>query len=200
MQILFSPQSICFHILESLVAQNFHACAQTELKPNGEHYVLPRCAPKGYDERKNIQNFHKACQVMRGTYFNFMGDLEDDDDKESGNFHFNQLFANTPWISVLLGNLSSRPSKHGGQGSNMEGITVRSLREENPKLLTNRAITVERISAHNGTHFLTYLSVYEGLKSIDYNELHSLYLCNKLSRDFMRNTVLSLHMTDFDLA
>jgi hypothetical protein len=114
--------------------------------------------------------------------------------------NFNQLFANAPWISVLLRNLSSRPSKRGGQGSNMEGITVRSLRGENPKLLTNRAITVERISAHSETHFLTYLSVYEGLKSINYNELYSMYRCSKSSRDFMRNTALSLHMTDFDLA
>jgi phosphoenolpyruvate carboxylase len=200
MQILFSPESICVHTLESLVAQNLHARAQTELKPDGTHYVPPRRAPEGYDERKNIENFYKACQVMRETYFYFMGDLDDDDRKESGNFNFNQLFANAPWVSVLLGNLSSRPSKRGGAGTNMEKVTVRSLRGEKPKLLSNRAITVERVSAHSATHFLTYLSVYEGLKSINYDELHSMYLCSKSSRDFMRNTALSLHMTDFDLA
>ena len=61
----------------------------------------------------------------------------------------------------------------------MEGITVGSLRGENLKLLTNHAITVERISAHSGIHFLTYLSVYEGLKSINYNELNLMYLCSK---------------------
>jgi len=199
-QILFSPSSICLHTLESLVAQNLHARAQTELKPNGEHYVPPRRAPPGYDERKNIQNFYKVCQAMRNTYFNLMGDFDDENDKDSGNFNFNQLFANAPWISVLLGNLSSRPAKRGGHGLNMEGITVRGLKGENPKLLTNRAITVERISAHSGTHFLTYLSVYEGLQSINYDELHSMYLCSKSSRDFMRNTALSLHMTDFNLA
>jgi phosphoenolpyruvate carboxylase len=199
-QILFSPSSICLHTLESLVAQNLHARAQTELKPNGEHYVPPRRAPPGYDERKNIQNFYKVCQAMRNTYFNLMGDFDDENDKDSGNFNFNQLFANAPWISVLLGNLSSRPAKRGGHGSNMEGITVRGLKGENPKLLTNRAITVERISAHSGTHFLTYLSVYEGLQSINYDELHSMYLCSKSARDFMRNTALSLHMTDFNLA
>jgi hypothetical protein len=129
-----------------------------------------------------------------------MGDLDDDNDKDSGNFNFNQLFAHAPWVSVLLGNLSSRPSKRGGQGTNSDQIVVRTLRGENPKLLNNRAITVERVSAHSGTHFLTYLSVYEGLKSLDYNELHSMYLCSKSCRDFMRNTALSLHMTDFDLA
>ena len=56
-------------------------------------------------KEKNIQNFHKACQVMHDTYFYFMGDLEDDDDKESGNFNFNQLFANAPWISVPFGEI-----------------------------------------------------------------------------------------------
>jgi phosphoenolpyruvate carboxylase len=200
MQILFSPQSICLHTLESLVAQNLHARAQTELKPNGEHYVLPRSAPPGYDERKNIGHFYHICQVMRDTYFHFMGDLDDDDSKDSGNYNFNQLFANAPWVSVILGNLSSRPSKRGGHGTEMENITVRSLRGDQPRLLSNRAITVERVSAHSNTHFLTYLSVYEGLKSINYNELHSMYLCSKSSRDFMRNTALSLHMTDFNLA
>ena len=200
MQILFSPESICLHSLGSLVAQNFYARAQTELKPNGEHYVLPRRAPPGYDERKYIGFFHQMCQVMRQTYAHLMGDLNDDDSKESGNNNFNQLFANAPWVSVLLGNLSSRPSKRGGKGSNSENITVRSLRGDKPKLLSNRAITVERISAHSGTHFLTYLGVYEGLKSIDYNELHSMYICSKSCRDFMRNTALSLHMTDFNLA
>ncbi|CAF4667431.1 unnamed protein product [Rotaria sp. Silwood2] len=52
MQILFSPSSIALQTLQSLVAQNLYARAQTELKPNGEHYVLPRRAPKGYNERK----------------------------------------------------------------------------------------------------------------------------------------------------
>ncbi|UJR34324.1 hypothetical protein I4U23_021727 [Adineta vaga] len=200
MQILFSPTSICLHTLESLVAQNLHARVQTELKADGTHYVPPRHAPEGYDQDYHIGNFHKACQVMRETYFNFMGDLDDDNDTESGNNSFNQLFANAPWVSVILGNLSSRPSKRGGGGSNSDKITVRSIRGDKPKLLNNRAITVERISAHSGTHFLTYLSVYEGLKSIKYDELHAMYLCGKSARDFMRNTALSLHMTDFDLA
>ncbi|CAF4414778.1 unnamed protein product, partial [Adineta steineri] len=134
-------------------------------------------------------------------YYSFMGELDDDTDKDSGNHNFNQLFSNAPWVSVILGNLSSRPSKRGGgQGTDSDKITVRSLRGDNPKLLNNRAITVERISAHSGTHFLTYLSVYEGLKSINYDELHEMYLCGKSCRDFMRNTALSLHMTDFDFA
>ncbi|CAF5172856.1 unnamed protein product [Rotaria magnacalcarata] len=124
MQILFSPSSIALNTLESLVAQNLHARAQTELKPNGEHYVLPRRAPNGYDETKNIENFHKACQVMRQTYFNYMGDLNNDKDQNSGNYNFNQLFANAPWVSVILGNLSSRPSKRGGISSINDNITV----------------------------------------------------------------------------
>ncbi|CAF1288091.1 unnamed protein product [Rotaria sp. Silwood1] len=200
MQILFSPSSIALHTLQSLVAQNLHARAQTELKPNGEHYVLPRRAPKGYDERKNIEKFHKACQIMRQAYFNYMGNLDDSNDKHSANESFNKLFTNAPWISVILGNLSSRPSKRGGHGTIDQNITVRNLRGENPKLLDNRAITVERVSAHSGTHFLNYLSVYEGLKSINYDELHEMYICSKSCRDFMRNTALSLHMTDFDIA
>ncbi|CAM4777990.1 unnamed protein product [Rotaria magnacalcarata] len=200
MQILFSPSSIALNTLESLVAQNLHARAQTELKSNGEHYVLPRRAPNGYDETKNIENFHKACQVMRQTYFNYMGDLNNDKDQNSGNYNFNQLFANAPWVSVILGNLSSRPSKRGGISSINDNITVRYLRGENPKLLNNRAITVERVCAHSGTHFLNYLSVSEGLKSLNYDELHDMYLCSKSCRDFMRNTALSLHMTDFDIA
>ncbi|CAF1518526.1 unnamed protein product [Rotaria sp. Silwood1] len=200
MQILFSPSSIALHTLQSLVAQNLHARAQTELKPNGEHYVLPRRAPKGYDERKNIEKFHKACQVMREAYFNYMGDLDNPNDKRPANESFNKLFTNAPWISVILGNLSSRPSKRGGHGTINQNITVRNLRGENPKLLDNRAITVERVSAHSGTHFLNYLSVYEGLKTINYDELHEMYLCSKSCRDFMRNTALSLHMTDFDIA
>ncbi|CAF4994455.1 unnamed protein product [Rotaria sp. Silwood1] len=200
MQILFSPSSIALHTLQSLVAQNLHARAQTELKPNGEHYVLPRRAPKGYDERKNIEKFHKACQIMRQAYFNYMGNLDDSNDKHSANESFNKLFTNAPWISVILGNLSSRPSKRGGHGTINQNITVRNLRGENPKLLDNRAITVERVSAHSGTHFLNYLSVYEGLKSINYDELHEMYICSKSCRDFMRNTALSLHMTDFDIA
>jgi hypothetical protein len=129
-----------------------------------------------------------------------MGDLDDENDKDLGNHNFNQLFSNAPWVSVVLGNLSSRPSKRGGIGTNTDQITVRSLRGDNPKLLDNRAITVERISAHSGTHFLTYLSVYEGLNSLNYDELHEMYKCSKSCRDFMRNTALSLHMTDFDLA
>jgi phosphoenolpyruvate carboxylase len=200
MQILFSPSSIALHTLESLVAQNLHARAQTELKANGEHYVQPRRAPEGFNERENIGKFFKACQRMREAYFNYMGDLDDESDKDSGNHNFNQLFANAPWASVVLGNLSSRPSKRGGGGTNTDNITVRSLRGDNPKLLNNRAITVERISAHSGTHFLTYLSVFEGLNNLTCEELHSMYLCSKSCRDFMRNTALSLHMTDFDLA
>ncbi|CAF0885670.1 unnamed protein product [Rotaria sordida] len=200
MQILFSPSSIALHILQSLVAQNLHARAQTELKSNGEHYVLPRRAPKDYDERKNIEKFHHACQVMRQAYFNYIGDLDDSKDKQSGNNSFNQLFLNAPWISVILGNLSSRPSKRGGHEEINQNITVRNLRGENPKLLDNRAITVERLTAHSGTHFLNYLSVYEGLKSINYDELNDMYICSKSCRDFMRNTALSLHMIDFDIA
>ncbi|CAF3612969.1 unnamed protein product [Rotaria sp. Silwood1] len=189
-----------FHLDPYQIAQNLHARAQTELKPNGEHYVLPRRAPKGYDERKNIEKFHKACQVMREAYFNYMGDLDNPNDKRPANESFNKLFTNAPWISVILGNLSSRPSKRGGHGTINQNITVRNLRGENPKLLDNRAITVERVSAHSGTHFLNYLSVYEGLKTINYDELHEMYLCSKSCRDFMRNTALSLHMTDFDIA
>ena len=82
----------------------------------------------------------------------------------------------------------------------MENTTVRSVRGEKPKLLNNRAITVERVSAHSGTHFLNYLSVFEGFKNLNREQLHSMYLCSKSCRDFMRNTALSLHMTDFDLA
>ncbi|CAF4953439.1 unnamed protein product, partial [Rotaria socialis] len=179
MQILFSPSSIALNTLESLVAQNLHARAQTELKPNGEHYVLPH----------------------------------NDKAQNSGNYNFNQLFANAPWVSVILGNLSSRPSKRGGISSINENITVIIysiiilsylfkiyLRGDTPKLLNNRAITVERVSAHSGTHFLNYLSVSEGLKSLNYDELHDMYHCSKSCRDFMRNTALSLHMTDFDIA
>ncbi|CAF1172993.1 unnamed protein product [Rotaria sordida] len=200
MQILFSPSSIALHTLQSLVAQNVHARAQTELKSNGEHYVLPRRAPEGYDERKNIEKFHNACQIMRQAYFNYMGDLDDPNDKNLTNESFNKLFSNGPWTSVILGNLSSRPSKRGGHGTVNQNITVRNLRGENPKLLDNRAITVERLSAHSGTHFLNYLSLYEGLKSINYDELNDIYICSKSCRDFMRNTALSLHMTDFDIA
>ncbi|CAF4982640.1 unnamed protein product, partial [Rotaria sp. Silwood1] len=76
----------------------------------------------------------------------------------------------------------------------------RDLRGENLKLLNNRAITVERVIAHSGTHFLNYLSVYEGLKSINYNKLHEMYLCSKSCRDFMHDTALSLYMTDFEIA
>ncbi|CAF1498001.1 unnamed protein product [Adineta ricciae] len=200
MQILFSPTSICLHMLESLIAQNLHARVQTELKPDGTHYVPPRRAPDGYDQNHHINNFHQACQQMRQTYTEFMGNLDDDENSESGNNSFNQLFANAPWVSVILGNLSSRPSKRGATGSNADEITVRSIRGDQPKLLNNRAITVERISAHSGTHFLTYLSVFEGLNSINHAELHDMYICGKSARDFMRNTALSLHMTDFDLA
>jgi phosphoenolpyruvate carboxylase len=200
MQILFSPTSICIHTLESLAAQNLYARAQTELKSNGEHYVEPRHAPPGLDERQNIGNFHKACQVMRETYFNLMGELDDDNDPDSGNYNFNQLFANAPSISVILSNLSSCPSKRGAKGTNSDHLTVKSIRGEKPKLLNNRAITVERLSAYSGTHFLTYLSVYEGLNSLYCEQLHPMYLSGKSARDFMRNTALSLHMTDFDLA
>ncbi|CAF1126534.1 unnamed protein product [Didymodactylos carnosus] len=199
MQILFSPSSIALQTLESLVAQNIHARAQTELKINGEHYVPPRKAPEGYNEREYIQKFHDICGVMRKTYFEYMGDLDDESKNTSGNYNFNQLFANGPWISVLLGNLSSRPSKRGGN-TKTEDITVKELKGENPKLLNNRAITVERLTAHSGTHFLNYFGVREGLKSLKQNELHSMYICSKSCRDFMRNTALSLHMTDFDLA
>ncbi|CAF4047583.1 unnamed protein product, partial [Rotaria sp. Silwood1] len=76
----------------------------------------------------------------------------------------------------------------------------RDLRGENLKLLNNRAITVERVIAHSGTHFLNYLSVYEGLKSINYNKLHEMYLCSKSCRDFMHDTAVSLYMTDFEIA
>ena len=200
MQILFSPSSIALHTLESLAAQNLHARAQTELRPNGVNYVSPRRAPEGYDERANIEYFFQACREMRDTYFNFMGDLDDESQGDSGNYNFNQLFSNAPWVSVILGNLSSRPSKRGGGSAAMENTTVRSVRGEKPKLLNNRAITVERVSAHSGTHFLNYLSVFEGFKNLKREELHSMYLCSKSCRDFMRNTALSLHMTDFDLA
>ena len=199
-QILFSPQSICLHTLESLVAQNLYARAQTELRPDGQHYVQPRKAPPNYDERLYIDYFYKACQVMRETYFHFMGPLDDDDSHQSGNQNFNRLFTNAPWISVILGNLSSRPSKRGGHGTDSNQIKAVQLRGLTPKLLSNRAITVERISAHSGTHFLTYLSVYEGLKALNYEDLHPMYICSKSCRDFMRNTALSLHMTDFNLA
>jgi phosphoenolpyruvate carboxylase len=199
MQILFSPTSICMHTLESLVAQNLYARAQTELKSNGEHYVEPCHALAGLDERQNIANFHKACQVMRDTYSNLMGELDDDNDPDSGNFNFNQLFTNAPWLSVVLANLSSRPSKCGAKGSDSDHPTVKSIRGEKPKLFNNRAITVERLSSHSGTHFLTYLSVYEGLSSLTPEQLHPMYLSGKSARDFMKNTALSLHMTDFDL-
>ncbi|CAF5131113.1 unnamed protein product, partial [Rotaria sp. Silwood1] len=52
-------------------------------------------------------------------------------------------------------------------GSSLKKVNViveqffRDLRGENLKLLNNRAITVERVIAHSGTHFLNYLSVYE---------------------------------------
>ena len=200
MQILFSPTSIASHTLQSLVAQNIYARSQTELKPSGEHYVPPRRAPDGFDERKNLEAFRHACQQMREAYFSFMGTLDDDKDQQSGNQSFNQLFTNAPWVSVILGNLSSRPSKRGATSTNNDEVTARSLRGEKPKLLNNRAITVERVAAHSGTHFLNYLSVVEGFKGFSREDLHSMYLCSKSCRDFMRNTALSLHMVDFDLA
>ncbi|CAF4687682.1 unnamed protein product [Rotaria sp. Silwood2] len=70
-----------------------------------------------------------------------MEDLDDSTNKHSANDSFNQLFTKAQWISVILGNLSSRLSKRGGHGIINQFITVTNLRGENPKLRDNHAIT-----------------------------------------------------------
>jgi phosphoenolpyruvate carboxylase len=196
MQILFSE--VADQTIEALAAQNFYARAQTEQKENGRRYVASRKVARGVNEKLAAVTFENVCKVMRDEYFKYMGDL--DDPKDPGNASFNKLFEEAPWVSVILGNLSSRPSKRGGS-TNTGKVTVQDLKGKEPKILNNRAITVERLAAHSGTHFLTYLSVYEGLRSVEKpKELPHMYRANKSTRDFMRNTALALHMTDFDHA
>jgi phosphoenolpyruvate carboxylase len=196
MQILFSE--VADQTIEALAAQNFYARAQTEQKESGRRYVTPRKAPREVNEKLAAVTFENACKVMREEYFKYMGDL--DNPKDPGNASFNKLFEEAPWVSVILGNLSSRPSKRGGS-SNAGQVTVQDLKGKEPKILNNRAITVERLAAHSGTHFLNFLTVYEGLKSVgSIKDLHNMYLGSKSARDFMRNTAIALHMTDFEHA
>ncbi|CAF3537181.1 unnamed protein product [Rotaria sp. Silwood1] len=64
-------------------------------------------------------------QAWRNNNIKYIGwDMDDPNEKQSANDSFNQLFSNAPWISVILGNLSSRPSKRGGYGTIDQNITV----------------------------------------------------------------------------
>lgn len=189
MQILFSPKLGATHTLEALAAQNFYARAQIA------QTVPVRTAPKGVDERAALKRFDILCHGMRTAYTAYVGD-PDEPEKIPGNPAFNELFYNAPWVSIILGNLSSRPAKRGG-GTVNGHPSVTDIKGTNPVFLNNRAITVERLAAHSGTHLLTYLGVLEGMHGHSTQELHDMYLGSKSARDFMRNVALALHMTDF---
>ncbi len=190
MQLVFTPELNASQTLEALAGQNLYARAQIE----GKAHI--RTAPPGVSEPDALARFEAICQDALTAYTQYIGD-PDEPEKVRGNPSFNELFYNAPWVSVILGNLSSRPAKRGGSNGGDGVPTVRDIKGDAPQLLNNRAITVERLAAHSGTHLLTYLGILEGLEKHSTKELYDMYDGSKSARDLMRNLSTALHMTDF---
>jgi phosphoenolpyruvate carboxylase len=102
----------------------------------------------------------------------------------------NILFKKSPWASVELSNVSSRPSKR--------------VENSDLQLIDQRAIGVERLCAHSATHLISWYSSHAGLTKIinekGFDETRRMYLNDKSTRDSFRSMIMSLAMTDFEIS
>jgi|GEM_PF-1069821 phosphoenolpyruvate carboxylase len=188
-ELLFSPQAE--NSLEAFVSQNWYAAMQ--------NIGLLKAREVLSNEKVDlsIDQFYGISQIWLKTYRKLIGN-PDNREEEPGNPSFNILYENAPWLSIILGNLSSRPAKRGGKNPG-ENPTVLAIKGEHPRLLDNRAITVERLTAHSGLFTITYLGMLEGLVC-NWVDLHEIYVDSKLFRDAMRTTAIALFLMDFEHA
>jgi len=189
MQLLFSPLFVCSYYLEALAAQGMFALGQVSgVLPVRD---LAECVDKTQAYDATILH-HTASREAYSRY--------------TANPSFNELLENGPWVSVKLGNLSSRPSKRDGDSYDSD-CTPQEIKGNKPKLLDNRAITVERMATHSGTQLVSILGEKEGLLALVHkgevsecytgSSLRYVYEGNKLERDSMRNTAIAIYMQDF---
>jgi phosphoenolpyruvate carboxylase len=188
-ELLFSPRAE--NSLEAFMTQNWYAAMQNI------GLLKAREVPSNEDADIANDNFYGMAKIWLESYRKLIGN-PDNREEEPGNPSFNILYENAPWLSVILGNLSSRPAKRGGKTPG-ENPTILSIKGAHPRLLDNRAITVERLTAHSGLFTITHLGMLEGLL-FNWDDLHFTYINSKLFRDAMRTTSIALFLMDFEHA
>jgi len=192
--ILFAPIKTAIGTLEALAAQNLYSKA-------GVHEEMPPPAIK-----KNINKQYAEADAW--LYAKKAGEAFDCLAKD--NHSIDELFVKAPWVSMKAGNVSSRPAKRGEKQIEV-GLTPHEITKSNPKVLSGRAISGERLTVHACLPVFSVLGLAEAMEEVrdkgrarlnskKYGDpLHHLYCANKIHRDGARATINAVAMADFDI-
>jgi len=182
--------------LRALTSQAFYAEARRAKKvPDRElEGASPEMTQAEISEKLNRAERAKffACDQA----FKYYEEVRDSDGP------INRLFANGCWISIKIGNASSRSSVRGIAEQGAEVQTIEQIKGKGNVLLEQRAIGAEKLCAHSGTNLISWFTWGKALQDLKDNpehcSLNEMYQANKSMRDYMRSAAISLYMTDFD--
>lgn len=195
--ILFSAANVT-NFLDSYFYQAIYATAkQKDLLSESEIMV------DSHDEQEEENNlFSELARQNREIFFE-AGTKKYKEDITTPGTAINKLFANGPWVSVILGNTSSRPSKRSDNKKDGD-LTPESFKGKDPELTNQRAIGAEKMCSHSGTHLISWYSAKQGLEAViekqGKEQIHLMYNHDKATRDTFRSAAISLFMTDFSVA
>lgn len=193
--ILFCPGKTAVGTLEALAAQNLYTKA-------GIHGEM---TPPQFSKNTNRQYARADARLYAKIAGNAFDALVKD------NPAINELLTAAPWLSMKAGNVSSRPAKRGEKPVS-PGITPAEAKGEDPKALSGRAISGERLTAHACLPIFSVLGLVEAMEAVQnkgaacsnpekYGDpLHHLYRAHKIHRDAARATINAVTMADFDIA
>jgi phosphoenolpyruvate carboxylase len=173
--ILFSAHNTN-NFLTSYFSQSILASAKMTGLLNDDEILGSDESPnkKSILARKNRESFFFAAQE------NYQKEIATPDSP------INILFKQSPWASVELSNVSSRPSKR--------------FDNSNLQLIDQRAIGSERLCSHSATHLISWYSARVGLEEIGFDAARKMYLSDKATRDSFRSMAMSLALTDFEIS
>jgi len=186
MMILFCPGKTTIGTLEALASQNLYTRA-------GVAGLMPPPVLEAGIDRARADTDAKIYAAAAGAAFDALT-------KHSG--ALDDLLTAAPWLAMKTGNAGSRPAKR-GEKTVVPGVTPREAKGENPKALSGRAISGERLTAHACLPVFSVLGLLEAMTAVEQcgaDALHHLYRAHKIHRDAARATVSALAMADFDIA
>ena len=200
-RLLFSPLSVASYMVEGILSQNIYAKAGMEAQIEAST-MTPDKKRRQDIARHDEQLFNKRA---RAAFRNLSADPSID-----------HLLEFAPWVSVIAGNASSRPSKRGGKDQ-LEGTPAREFiyqPDGKPtRALDQRAITGDNLARSFGILPLPFVGQKEGFEAMlnegragtshlgSAREAYTNTFDNsKPFRDHARSLAITLALTNFDKA
>jgi phosphoenolpyruvate carboxylase len=200
-RLLFSPLSVAAYMVEGILSQNIYAKAGMEAQI--EAFAMTPDKKRRQDiARHDEQLYHKRARAAFR--------------KLSKDPSIDALMSHAPWVSIIAGNASSRPSKRGGKDQQENTPAREFIFQEDgsvKKALEQRAITGDNLARSFGILPLPFLGQREGFEAMLYqgrarhSHLGSVaeiatntFNNSKPFRDHARSLAITLALTNFDKA